>query len=631
MSIYDKLMGPWLATTEEEQQKVGLLSGIPMLGLDALSSAAYGPEAALTILLGLGALSDAYIWPVTLTIIALLTVVYFSYRQTIEAYPNGGGSYTVAKENLGTRFGLVAAASLMIDYTLTVAVGIAAGVGSLVSVAPVLHPYILPLCLFILAVITLVNLHGVKESGRAFIIPTYLFIGTLAAVVVIGVAKTAMSGGHPVAVEAPPALPAATMGVGLWLLLRCFASGCTAMTGVEAISNGVTAFAAPATKNAQRTLTCVIAVLCFLLAGIAFLCRAYGVGATDPDSAAYQSILSQLTAAVTGRGVFYYVTMACVIAIVCLSANTSFAGFPRLTRLLAIDNFLPYAFAIRGRRLVYSEGIVVLALMSGALLAAFDGITDRLIPLFAVGAFGAFTLSQAGMVAHWRKQPKDAGGSKKRMLSMLVNGMGATSTGIVLLIVMVTKFASGAWVVLLLIPLLFGTFLTIRRHYAYVERHTACAVPVDLRHLQPPVVVIVLRKWSTTARKAVRLAAEISPEIVAVHINTDNDNADQLQEDWRVHVEAPFQKLGREAPRLLCIDSPYRRFLHPLFNTLRHIESMHRGRTIAVVVPELMSGKWYNFMLHNRLAAVLKAALLLHDDRRIAVINVPWYLNRGED
>src|ERR1019366_3086883 len=405
MSLYEKIMGPSLATRDEASQKVGPLAGIPMLGLDALSSAAYGPEAALTVLLSIGVLSLNYVVPVTAIIIALLAIVYFSYRQTITAYPDGGGSYTVAKENLGQKFGLMAASSLILDYILNVSVGIAAGVGALISVVPFLHPYILPLCLVILGIITLVNLHGIRESGTAFIVPTYLFVGTLGAVIVIGVVKTLLSQGHPVAVEVPPSIPMATMGASLWLLLRCFANGCTAMTGVEAISNGITAFKQPAVRNAQITLTSVIFILGLLLAGIAFLCRAYGIGATDPDSDSYQSILSQLTAAVAGRGIFYYITMGSVIAIVCLSANTSFADFPRLCRLLALDNFLPASFAARGRRLVYSEGIVILALMSCVLLVAFGGITDRLIPLFAIGAFGAFTLSQAGMVVHWWKQP----------------------------------------------------------------------------------------------------------------------------------------------------------------------------------------------------------------------------------
>ncbi|MGB9153399.1 MAG: APC family permease [Alphaproteobacteria bacterium] len=625
MSLYSKIMGRSLATSEEGSQKVGALAGIPMLGLDSLSSAAYGPEAALTVLLALGALGTTYILPITLIIIALLVIVYFSYRQTIAAYPNGGGSYTVAKENLGVRFGLIAAASLILDYTLNVAVGIAAGVGALVSVAPMLHPYILPLCLLILGIITLVNLHGIRESGTVFIIPTYLFVGTLGAVIIIGIAKSLLSHGHPLAVEVPPSMPIAAVGVSFWLLLRSFANGCTAMTGVEAISNGVTAFEEPAVRNAQRTLTGVIFILCLLLAGIAFLCRTYGIGATDPDSAGYQSILSQLTAAVAGRGIFYYVTMGSVISIVCLSANTSFAGFPRLCRLLATDNFLPYAFAIRGRRLVYSEGVIGLAAMSCALLVIFDGITDRLIPLFAIGAFAAFTLSQAGMVAHWLKQP--ATDSKGNKLSMLVNGVGAVSTCIVLFIVMIMKFSSGAWIALMLIASLFWFFLLIKRHYTYVEKRMACVLPVDLEDLQPPVVVIVVKRWNATTRKALRFALEMSSDIIAVHINSDDNDANNLKSQWHTYVEEPLRLKDKPIPRLIVVESPYRRFFHPLFDTIKKIEKTHAGRTLAIVVPELMGGPWYDYFLHNQTPTILKAALLLRDDQRITVVNVPWYLD----
>jgi amino acid transporter len=620
-------MGSPLATREEEQQKVGPLAGIPMLGLDALSSAAYGPEAALTILLLLGTSGLNFIMPITAIIIALLIIVYFSYRQTIQAYPNGGGSYTVAKENLGTKFGLLAASSLMLDYVLNVAVGIAAGVGALISMVPFLHSCILPLCLIILGIITLVNLRGIRESGTTFIIPTYLFVGTLGLVIIIGLGKTLVSSGHPVAVEVPPVVPLASVGAGIWLLLRAFANGCTAMTGVEAISNGITAFKEPAVKNAQYTLTSVIFILALLLAGIAFLCRAYGIAATDPDSENYQSILSMLTAAVTGRGIFYYITMGSVIAIVCLSANTSFADFPRLCRLLALDNFLPYGFANRGRRLVYSQGIIILALMSCALLVTFGGVTDRLIPLFAIGAFGAFTLSQAGMVMHWRRQTKLDGAVAHHQASMIINAIGAISTASVLLIVMVTKFSEGAWIIVLLVPTLVFLFSAIKRHYDHVAQQTNCEVALDTRDIQPPVAVVVMRRWSTITRNALRLAVELSPEVIVVHINSDTDGGEALKRNWELYVEQPLRLKGR-APHLKLIQSPYRRFFHPLFEALKQIENGHPNRTIAVVVPELVNGGWYNYILHNHLSTALKAALLLRCDQRVIVVNVPWYLEK---
>ena len=365
MSLTDYLFGRRLATFEEGEQRVDVLAGIPMLGLDALASAAYGPEAALTLLIPLGAAGIGYIGPISTLIILLLLVVYFSYRQTIGAYPHGGGSYTVARENLGTTVGLLAAAVLMLDYVLVVAVGISAGVGALVSAVPLLQPHTLPLCLAILAMITLVNLRGVRESGIAFMIPTYLFIVSLLAVLAIGVVKAMAAGGHPAPVVTPPPLPATAMAGSLWIAMRAFASGCTAMTGVEAVSNGVMAFQEPAVPHARKTLTAIIVILAVMLAGIAYLCRAYGIGATEPGQAGYQSILSMLVAAVIGRGFFYYVTIGSVLSVLALSANTGFADFPRLCRVIAQDGFLPRNFAHRGRRLVYSHGILVLAALFG--------------------------------------------------------------------------------------------------------------------------------------------------------------------------------------------------------------------------------------------------------------------------
>ncbi len=477
MSLGDFLFGRRLATREEEQQRIGVLAGIPMLGLDALSSAAYGPEAALTLLIPLGLLGVGYIEPITWVIVALLLIVYFSYRQTMHAYPSGGGSYTVAKENLGTGVGLLAAAALMLDYVMVVAIGISAGVGALVSAAPVLQPYTLWLCLGLLAFITLVNLRGVRESGLAFMLPTYLFIVSLFAVLGIGIVKVLMAAdGKPQPLEEPaPQAATGTVAVSAWLLLRSFASGCTALTGVEAVSNGIMAFRKPCVVHAQRTLTAIIAILAVMLLGIAFLCKAYGIGATEPEGPGYQSTLSQLTAAVIGRGVFYYITIGSVLAVLALSANTGFADFPRLCRIIAMDDFLPRVFAHRGRRLVYSHGIVVLAVLAGLLLIAFGGITDHLIPLFAVGAFLAFTLSQAGMVMHWYRE----GGPGART-SLLINGLGALSTGGALAVVLVSKFLHGAWIMVVLIPAILFFFYWVRRHYQCVAREVATHETADL-------------------------------------------------------------------------------------------------------------------------------------------------------
>lgn len=622
MALTDILFGRHLATDEEGEQRVGVLAAIPMLGLDALGSAAYGPEAALTLLIPLGAAGVRYIGPISTLIIALLLVVYFSYRQTIAAYPHGGGSYTVAKENLGVTAGLLAAAALMLDYVLVVAVGISAGVGALISAVPELQPYTLPLCLAILAMITAVNLRGVRESGLAFSLPTYVFIVSLLAVLAIGVVKTILAAGQPQPVETLPALPAATEAVSLWILMRSFASGCTAMTGVEAVSNGVGAFREPAVVYARRTLTAIIALLAIMLAGIAFLCWVYGIGATEPGEPGYDSTLSQLTAAVVGRGWFYYVTIASVLGVLALSANTGFADFPRLCRVIAMDGFLPNSFAHRGRRLVYSNGIIVLAVLSAGLLIGFRGITDDLIPLFAVGAFLAFTLSQAGMVAHWLK----IGGPGARV-SMVINGAGAVCTAVALAIVLVSKFIDGAWVIMLLIPTLLVLFLSVHSHYRYVGREVASAAPLDPFNLEPLVVLLPIRGWSAITRKALRLALKISPQIYALHVADDEETMADLEDTWEQRVREPAAAAGIPPPKLIIIYSPYRKLFAPLKQVVADLQKAHPGRDIAVLVPELVPTRWWHMVLHNQTAAVIKAYLLFSGFRRVVVINVPWYLS----
>src|SRR5271170_3038246 len=492
MGLVNVLFGRPLASSEDEGQRITPTQGIPTFGLDALSSAAYGPEAALTILLPLGLIGVQYIVPLTAAIIALLVIVYFSYRQTIAAYPMGGGSYTVAKENLGSGAGLLAGAALMIDYLLNVAVGISAGIGALVSAVPSLQPHTLAMCLMVLAILTFVNLRGVKEAGSAFVLPTYLFVGTLSAVIVVGLYKIVVSGGHPTAVVAPPqAMPAALQAVGLWILVKAFASGCTALTGVEAVSNGVQAFQQPVVPNARKTLTAIIAILVVLLGGIAVLLKYYGIMATDPGAPGYQSVLSMLTAAVAGKGIFYNLTMFSVLLVLCLSANTSFADFPRLCRMIARDDYLPHSLITRGRRLVYSQGIWALAIFAGLLLTLFGGVTDRLIPLFAVGAFLAFTLSQAGMVGHWLRQR-----GKGWIHSAFVNGLGALATGITLIVVLVAKFTAGAWMSALIIVGLVGVMMWVRHHYNAVAAEIRCLAPVQTSRINSPIVVVPIQTWN---------------------------------------------------------------------------------------------------------------------------------------
>src|SRR6204780_5011243 len=464
MNILDLVVGKPIRTSDERAEQIGATQGIPIFGLDALSSAAYGPEAALSLLIPLGLLGVRYIVPISAAIITLLVIVYFSYRQTIAAYPNGGGSYTVARFNLGARASLLAAAALLADYILTAAVGISAGVGALVSAVPSLLPHTVSLCVGILIVITILNLRGVRDAGMAFSVPTYLFVGTLLITIVWGIVRVLVGGGHPTPVTPLPPPPPLTEAVTYWLLLKVFASGCTALTGVEAVSNGGKAFREPTVKNAQRTLTVIIFLLALLLAGISYLVKSYGIVATVPGQAGYQSVLSMLSSAVFGKGLFYYLTIGSILVVLSLSANTAFADFPRLCRAIAQNNYLPHVFAYRGRRLVYTYGIVVLAVLCSGVLILFGGITDRLIPLYAVGAFMAFTLSQAGMVVHWRKK---RGPSWLR--SALVNGLGALVTGVTTIVVLVAKFMEGAWITLLFIPLVIFFFSIVRRHYHLVK------------------------------------------------------------------------------------------------------------------------------------------------------------------
>jgi amino acid transporter len=622
MAFFDWLFGRHLTTSEEEGQRVGVAAGIPLLGLDALSSAAYGPEAAMAVLLALGAAGVGYIGPITLLIVGLLFLVYVSYRQTIAAYPGGGGSYTVAKENLGLAPGLLAAAALMIDYVLTVAVGISAGVGALVSAIPTLQPYVLPLCLVLLAGIAVVNLRGVKESGLVFALPTYLFIGSLFGVLAVGFWRVlAAADGRPEPVVAPPELKAGTEAVSLWLLAKAFAAGCTAMTGVEAVSNGVAAFRDPPVKHARRTLSAIILLLALLLVGIAYLCRAYHIGATDPEKEGYDSVLSQLVAAVAGRGVVYFITIGSVMAVLALSANTGFADFPRLCRAVAQDGYLPHGFAHRGRRLVYTRGIIVLTVLSAILLVAFGGVTDKLIPLFAVGAFLAFTLSQVGMVAHWLKLRGPGSG-----LAIAVNGAGALGTAAALVVILLAKFVDGAWVTVLLLAGLVAVFIGVHRHYRDVGKELACTEPLDATGLKPPLVVLLVRGWSQVTRKALRVAMQLSPDVYALHIAYDEHRLLALEDDWAKYVADPCAAAGVPSPKLVVVPSPFRRLYAPLMEFVAELERTHPGRRLAVVVPELVERRWYHFFLHNQTAAMIKGYLYFSGLERVAVVNVPWYM-----
>ena len=623
MAIQDKIFGKPLATSEERAEQIGVGAGIPIFGLDALTSAAYGPEAALALLIPLGIIGTQYLLPIITAILILLVIVYFSYRQTIAAYPTGGGSYTVATENLGEKAGLLAAAALMIDYILTAAVGISAGVTAMTSALPKFQPHTLALCLLILAILAVVNMRGVKDTGTTFIVPTFLFIGTLLTLVAVGVYKTVAAGGHPHPVDPmPPALPQTVQFLGLWMLMKAFSSGCAAMTGVEAVSNGVMAFREPRAKNAQRALTVIIAILIVLLYGTAWLTKHYQITAMDPDARGYQSLLSLLVTAVFGRGWFYFLTMGSVLMALALSANTAFADFPRLTRAIALHDYLPHVFVLRGRRLLFSHGIYALTGFTAVILILFKGVTDRLIPLYAIGAFLAFTLSQAGMVMHWKNE---AGDHKGRAWHILVNGTGAVATGATTIVVLASKFRSGAWVTALLVPTLILLMYSVKKHYTRVRLETRDCERLKVSNLEQPIVVIPMAGWNRISEKALRFGLLLSQEIKVVHVHSE-DEAHGIDKDWEDKIVAPIREAGLPDPELVTIPSTFRFIISPLMDYILRLETENPGRKVAVLLPELVVRHWWENLLHNQRVQLLKILLLVKGNQRIVVVNIPWYL-----
>ena len=627
MKLSNLVFGRPLETASEQDHRIGVSAGIPIFGLDGLTSAAYGPEQTMSLLIPLGLLGmQHYLLPIFSAILALLVILYFSYRQTITAYPNGGGSYTVASENLGDMAGLFAAAALMIDYILTAAVGVSAGTTALVSAIPALHPHQLGLCLLVLGIIVTVNLRGVKESGLVFMLPTFLFVGTLLATVVVGVLHSLAAGGHPVAVATPPpALPQSMQYLTLWLLMKAFAGGCAAMTGVEAVSNGVTAFKEPKSANANRALTVIIGVLVVLLLGLSYVAKVYGVSAmADPTAHGYQSVLSIEVAAVFGRGWFYFLTMGSVLSALAFSANTAFAGFPRLARAIAMRDYFPHVFLVRGRRLLFTYGIYVLAGLTAVLLIVFDGITDRLIPLYAIGAFLAFTLSQAGMVRHWMKHPD----ASHRLIKMFLNGLGAVATGVTLLVVLVAKFASGAWMTAILVPLLIAMMLAIKEHYDSVAVEVEEPTPLRTTNLEPPIVVIPMARWNKISEKALRFGMTMSTNLKVVHVESDDSDADAIDRTWHDMVLVPLRKAGLPEPELISVKSNYRTIISPLMGVVFKLEEQYPQVKIAVLLPELVVRRWWEYFLHNQRVQLLKLTLLVKGKQRIIVVNIPWYLSR---
>lgn len=610
------LIGAPIASDQAEHERLTKFKALAVLSSDAISSVAYATEASLFSLIAAGSANLGMILPISLAIVGLLSIVAISYRQTIPAYPNGGGSYIVAKDNLGTIPGLVAAASLMIDYVLTVAVSVAAGVLALATLFPVLSSTtdVVTIDVVLVVVITIVNLRGVRESGSVFALPTYAFIASALLLIVVGLVKSFFIQHHPVIGHFQ--YVAATEPLSIFLILKSFAAGCSAMTGVEAISNGVPAFKKPETRNAATTLTWMATILGTLFIGITLLATSYHV---EPNAASNPTVIGQIARLVFNGPLFfmYPVFQIATLLILTLAANTSYSDFPRLASLLARDNFLPHQFAFRGDRLAFSIGIVFLAMLAIVLLIVFKGDPTLLINLYAVGVFMSFTLSQSGMVRHWwRLRERQKGWQRK----LAINGLGAFTTLVVSLVIASTKFLEGAWIVVILIPLLVLMFMSINRHYERVERERTTDIPVhpkDIHHR----LIVPIDGLDRAAIQSLAYARSISPHVTAVHVAVDINEANVVRVNW----ERWQKQLGEdEETHLVVIESPYRSLARPLLAYIDTVHELFPDDTLTVVLPEFVVAHWWEHLLHNQTALRLKGALLFRPG--IVVTSVPQHL-----
>ena len=597
-------IGTPLANVQLESERLTRFKALAVLSSDAISSVAYATEAILYTLLFVAFAGSGALWvtlPIGIAIVLLLTIVALSYRQTIPAYPGGGGSYIVAKDNLGQLPGLIAAAALLIDYVLTVSVSVASGVQNFASLFTALVPYEVPIEVALVIFITIVNLRGVRESGSVFSIPTYLFIGSALLLIVVGCIKSFLIMHNPVINQFHPFV-AASQPLTLFLALRAFASGCSAMTGVEAISNGIPAFKKPETHNAAITLTWMAVILGTLFIGITVLTTSFGVEAFQNGN---PTVLAQLSSRVfTGPLFFMYpVFQTSTLLVLILAANTSYADFPRLSSILARDNFLPHQFAFRGDRLAFSIGIVVLAILACGLLIGFNGDISHLIDLYAVGVFMSFTLSQGGMVLHWWRLRQSHQGWLR---SMIINGLGALTTLIVVIIIASTKFLSGAWVVVILIPLLVLLFEGIHRHYRHVQRERTTDIPAQPGNVHHRLVVPIAT-LNASARQALSYARSISENVIALHIYNDKQRADAFENEWnRWQEKFPSD----EKIQLTLAKLNQRSISRQVIAYVDQVQREYPNETLTIVLPEVEVSHWWQYIIRNRIAVDLKAALL---------------------
>ena len=595
-------VGTPLPTAQSRHERLGKATALAVFASDALSSVSYATEEILLLLVLAGSVALSYSLPIAIGIAVLIGIVTTSYSQTIRAYPAGGGAYIVTKDNLGVVPGLIAAAALLIDYVLTVAVSVAAGVAAVTSAVPALFRYRVVLCVAAVALISVANLRGIRESGKLFAIPTYLFIGSLGGMVFYG-SLGAFFDWLPEAPYQPhgPGLE----GLGLFLLLRAFASGCTALTGVEAVSDGVPAFKPPEAQNARIVLVWLGGILIVLFLGISYL--AYDLGVVPRE---HETVVSQLARRILGSGFLYYEIQAVTMLILLLAANTSFADFPRLSFFLARDRFIPRQFANQGDRLVFSNGILILGGLAAVLLVAFRGNTHALIPLYAVGVFISFTLSQASMVRRWLRLRGEGWWWR-----MAVSGTGALTTGVVMLTIAGTKFMEGAWIVVLLIPLLVLTFMTMHGHYDEV----ATQLSLDAMEPPPPLqntVLVLVGDLHRGVVRALQYAQTLSVNAKAVFVELDPDRTHRLEQKWA--------KWGMGLP-LIVLTSPYRSLLGPLLHYVDHIlEQGGDSQIVTIVLPEFIPARWWQHLLHNQTALLIKGAMLFR--KKVIVTDVPYHL-----
>lgn len=607
------LLGSPLRTTELHEQRLSKKAALTVFASDNLSSNAYATEEILLVLMAAPALLH-YVFPISICIVVLLTIVVLSYGQLIRTYPSGGGAYTVAKENLGVGAGLVAAAALLIDYILTVAVSVAAGVAAIVSAFPALLPYRTLLGALAIAILTVVNLRGVRESARTFAPPVYTFLVTIYALILVGLYRSGVAGGASPVPE-PSAAPNLSQLALIFLLCRAFAHGCVAMTGVEAISNGVQAFQPPVVRNAQITMYVMAFILGSLLLGLSYLATEFHI---LPRLDGSETVVSQIArqvfgVSVPGWGILYYLTQFSTMAILILAANTGYADFPRLASILAADRFVPRQLANLGDRLVFSNGIIVLGVAALALIWSFGGKVHALIPLYAIGVFLSFTLSQSGLVVHWLKS-REAG----RWWRLGLNALGALTTGLVLLIIAVVKFQEGAWLVVVAVPAVMFLFWKTRRHYFELQTELTLSDFEKPRVARHTVIVPVPIHLNRVVLTAIEYAKSISRDVIAVTVNTGEAKAEMLLHNWKKFVE--------DVP-LIVLDSPYRSVARPLLRFIGEIEDLRSDDKVTVVLPEFVPKRWWHNLLHNQTSLILKGALLFRPG--IVVTSVPHHLGEA--